>query len=208
MVRGKSAQRNWLKVHRADPFVQRAARHGYRSRAVYKLMEIDRRERLLRPGLCVVELGAAPGGWSQYAVERLGPTGTIVAVDLLDMPAIAGVTTIRGDFCDPAVQDSVLVHLANRPADLVLSDMAPNITGIRSADEARAEQLYCAALEFAGRVLKPGGDMFVKLFAGSGVEMVRGRFNERFARCAVRKPQASRSRSREFYLLARGYRSG
>ena len=206
MVRGKTGKRNWLKMHRADPYVQRATRHGYRSRAVYKLIEIDTQQRLLRPGLCVVELGAAPGGWSQYTVERIGPTGVLVAVDLLDMSPIAGVTVIRGDFCDPAVQDSVQIHLQNRPADLVLSDMAPNITGIRSADEARAERLQAAALEFAGRVLKPGGDMLIKLFAGSGVDAVRGRFSECFARSMVCKPKASRSKSREFYLLARGYR--
>ncbi len=208
MVRGKSSKRKWLKSHQADPFVQRAAAHGYRSRAVYKLIEIDERDRLLRPGLHVVELGSAPGGWSQYVAERVGPTGKLIAVDVLEMAAVPGVTVIRGDFCDAAVEDSVRSCLANGRADLVLSDLAPNITGIQSADEARAERLELAALEFARRTLKPGGDMLIKLLSGSGVEGVRGCFAAYFAHCAVRKPKASRPKSREFYLLARRFRGG
>ncbi len=206
MVRGKTAKRNWVRTHRSDPYVRRAAREGYRSRAAYKLQEIDRRERLLAPGRCVVELGAAPGGWTQYAAERIAPGGMLVAVDLQQMSPLTGVTVMQGDFRDLQIQDAVRDALNDRPVDLVLSDLAPNITGIGFTDAARAEALQTAALEFAVRVLRPGGAMLVKLFAGAGVESVTERFAQRFARCTVRKPAASRSRSREFYLLARDYR--
>lgn len=205
MVRRKSGKSNWLQEYAFDGFVKQAVRQGYRSRAVYKLIEIDKRDRLFRSGMCVVDIGAAPGSWSQYAASRIGGTGHLIALDRVDMAPIHGVTIIRGDLTDLEVQNIVKNKLGDQPVDLVIADVAPNMSGIRVADEARAERLYDAVLDFADQVLRVDGKVLLKLFAGSGIDEVRRRFQERFARCVVRKPQASRSRSREFYLLALRY---
>jgi 23S rRNA (uridine2552-2'-O)-methyltransferase len=203
--RTKSSAR-WLAEHASDEYVQRAQREGFRSRAVYKLAEIHESEPLLRRGLRLVDLGAAPGGWSQYAARMVGPTGRIVATDVLAMDAIPGVDFIQGDFREEDVLQAVLGALGGAPVDLVLSDMAPNMAGIDAVDQPRALYLAELALEFCERVLAPGGDVLVKLFQGAGFEeLVRGT-RRRFARVVLKKPKASRARSPEIYMLARQFR--
>jgi 23S rRNA (uridine2552-2'-O)-methyltransferase len=203
--RSKSSAR-WLAEHASDAYVQRAKAEGYRSRAVYKLMEIHSSEHLLKPGLRCVDLGAAPGGWSQYAARLIGPSGRVVATDLLPMDAIAGVDFVQGDFREDAVLEAVLAPLRGGRVDLVLSDMAPNMAGIDVVDQARALHLAELALEFCDRVLAPGGDALVKLFQGAGfAELVRDT-RRRFGRVVLKKPKASRARSPEIYLLARQFR--
>jgi 23S rRNA (uridine2552-2'-O)-methyltransferase len=194
--------RRWLQRHVADPYVRQAQAQGYRSRASFKLLEIDQRDRLLRAGAVVVDLGAAPGGWSQVAAERVGPQGRVVAVDLLEMAPLAGVEFIRGDFDDPAVLAQLLA-LVPGGADLVMSDMAPNITGVRDVDQPAALYLAELALDFAARVLKPNGALLVKCFEGAGSQELRALFGRRFGQVLVRKPDASRDRSREHYLIGR-----
>ena len=206
MARSASS-RTWLREHENDPFVLRARREGYRARAAYKLLEIDDRDRLLRPGALVVDLGAAPGSWSQVAAARVGARGRVVAVDLLPVDPVPGVEVVQGDFTDAAVADRVAAALGGRPADLVLSDMAPNISGIASADQARAMHLAELALEFAIEHLGPGGAFLVKVFQGAGFPEFRAGMLRRFASLATRKPAASRGRSTEVYLLGRGPRT-
>jgi 23S rRNA (uridine2552-2'-O)-methyltransferase len=202
MKRTKTS-RAWMAEHVNDPYVQRAKRLGYRSRAAFKLLEIDARDHLLKPGAVVVDLGAAPGGWSQVAAQKVGPAGRVIAVDLLEMAPVAGVVFLKGDFTDPAVAARLEAALGGRGVDLVLSDMAPNISGIGAADQARHLHLAEMALAFALGRLKPDGVFLVKLFQGSGFEaFVRGA-REHFRQVCLRKPEASRSRSREVYLLAR-----
>mgnify|MGYP002622801907 FL=1 len=203
MARSKTSAA-WLREHVTDPFVRQAKQQGYRSRAAFKLIEMLERDRLLRPGMRVVDLGAAPGGWSQVIAPRVGETGQVIALDLLEMAPLAGVTFIRGDFRDDAVLAALETVLAGKPVDLVLSDMAPNISGIASADQARAEHLVELALAFALAHLKPGGALLVKAFQGQGIEALRREMNRHFDTVSVRKPKASRGRSSEFYLLARG----
>jgi 23S rRNA (uridine2552-2'-O)-methyltransferase len=203
--RSKSSQR-WLREHFDDPFVARAQQEGYRSRAVYKLTEIDRRDQLLRPGLRVVDLGAAPGGWSQYAAERVGPSGRVVASDILAMEPIPGVEIVTGDFHEESVLSAILEQLGGEMADLVLSDIAPNLSGTDAIDQPRAMHLCELALDLAVRVLKPNGVFLVKLFQGQGSDEFMRELRRRFARVVVRKPEASRPRSREVYVLARGLR--
>lgn len=205
MARSKSS-RTWLSEHFTDEFVKRARKEGYRSRAVYKLKEIDERDRLLRPGMIVVDLGAAPGAWTQYVRERVGRDGRVIALDILPMDALAGVEVLQGDFTTDTVVQALLDALAGRPADLVISDMAPNITGIDSADQARAMYLAELALDFSAQVLKPGGAFLVKVFQGRGFNELYKVMQQRFARVATRKPKASRPRSPELYLLATGFR--
>ena len=201
-VRGK----NWMQEHVADAYVKRARAEGMRSRAAYKLDEIAGRDRLLKPGLVVVDLGAAPGSWSQVAAERVGPGGQVVAVDLLDMTPLRGVTFIRGDFREAAVLAEVERALGARKADLVLSDMAPNLSGIAATDQARALELAELALEFATRHLKPQGNLLVKAFQGAGFEAFLKGLRGCFTAVAVRKPGASRDRSSEVYLVGKGLR--
>lgn len=203
--RSKSSQR-WLREHFDDPFVARAQQEGYRSRAVYKLAEIDQRDHLLRPGLRVVDLGAAPGGWSQYAAERIGRTGRVVASDILPMEPIPGVDIVTGDFHEESVLNAILAQLGEQPADLVLSDIAPNLSGTDAVDQPRAIYLCELALDFAVRVLKPNGAFLVKLFQGQGSDEFLREVRTRFGRVVVRKPSASRPRSREVYVLAQGLR--
>src|SRR5574340_1281069 len=207
MARTKTSKA-WMREHVNDPYVKRAQSEGYRSRAAYKLAQIAERDKLLRPGMIVVDLGAAPGGWSQIAAQQVAPGGRVIAVDLLEMPALPGVTFIHGDFHDGATLAGLERLLAGRAVDLVLSDMAPNISGIASVDQARAMALAELALDFAVRHLKPQGNFLVKTFQGAGfeefVKILRGRFGQ----VLIRKPEASRSRSSEVYLLAKGLKRG
>ncbi len=203
MAKTPSSKR-WLQEHARDPYVRQARRSGYRSRAAYKLIDIDRRDRLFGPGMNVVDLGAAPGGWSQVARERVGADGTVLAVDILEIPAIPGVRSIRGDFTHAAVMQEILAEVRGS-VDLVLSDMAPNMSGMTVVDQSRIISLAECALEFAEEALRRGGDLLVKAFQGDGFEAFRRRLRAGFAEVASRKPQASRRRSSEIYLLARGY---
>ncbi|MGD2168193.1 MAG: SAM-dependent methyltransferase [Gammaproteobacteria bacterium] len=202
--RGGSSAR-WRARQETDPFVERARREGWRGRAVFKLMEIDRRERLIRRGQTIVDLGAAPGSWCQYAVRKTGSSGRIVAIDLLAMDPIPGVEFEQADFTDTRVVEALEQRCGHRRVDLVLSDMAPNISGNRALDQPRSIALAEDALWFAEQVLVPGGDLLVKLFQGAGTNNYVELARERFARARLVKPAASRSRSREIYLLARGF---
>jgi 23S rRNA (uridine2552-2'-O)-methyltransferase len=202
----RTSSARWLAEHHSDEFVKRARELGYRSRAVFKLEELDERHRLLRPGMTVVDLGAAPGGWCQYAAKRLGRGGRIIALDILPMEAVPGVEFIEGDFREEAVLERLKGVLAGCGVDLVMSDMAPNMSGMRDVDVVRAAYLCELALDVARESLKPGGAMVMKAFIGSGFdEMVRA-VRSSFARVAVRKPKASRNRSAETYLVATGFR--
>jgi 23S rRNA (uridine2552-2'-O)-methyltransferase len=196
-----------MQEHVADRYVKRARAEGMRSRAAYKLGEIADRDRLLRPGMLVVDLGAAPGGWSQVAAARVGPQGRVIALDLLDMTPVRGVEFIRGDFRDAAVAAELAGALGGRPADLVLSDMAPNLSGIAATDQARALELALLALDFAVKHLKPQGNLLVKAFQGAACDELRKAMRERFAAVATRKPEASRGRSSEVYLVGEGLRA-
>jgi 23S rRNA (uridine2552-2'-O)-methyltransferase len=203
MARSKSSSR-WLKEHFSDPFVKRAQAEGWRSRAVFKLEELIDRDRLLKPGMAVVDLGAAPGGWSQMVRERLGDTGRVVALDILPMPGIAGVEFIEGDFREEAVVQRLEATLRGVAIDLVLSDMAPNMSGVDVADQARAMHLAELAQEFAAAHLKPGGAFVVKLFQGRGFDEYLKNLRKAYTRVSMRKPKASRARSPEVYALAIG----
>lgn len=203
MARSHSS-RQWLRRHVNDPFVQRSKREGYRSRSAYKLTEVDDRDRLLKGGQAVVDLGSAPGGWAQVAAKRVGPSGRVIAIDLLEMRPVDGVTFIQGDFTSRKGLARVEAALAGRKADVVLSDMSPNMSGIPSSDQARSMGLAEAALEFAALHLKPDGAFLVKVFQGSGHDEFLRRMRATFAKVAVRKPQASRGESAEQYLLGRG----
>ena len=202
--RSKSSSR-WLQEHFSDPFVQRARSEGWRSRAIFKLEEIDRKEKLLKPGQVCLDLGAAPGAWSQYARRQVGRPGRVIATDMLPMPAVPGVEFVLGDFREPEVFQAVLDLCQERAVDVLLSDMAPNLSGVDVIDQPRAMHLAELALEFAGRVLKPQGCALIKVFQGAGFEdLVRGA-RVQFAKVKLLKPQASRSRSPELYLLAKAF---
>lgn len=203
MARSKSSAA-WLSEHVHDHFVQRAKAEGWRSRAVFKLMEIDARDHLLRSGGVVVDLGAAPGGWCQYVASRVGEKGRVVGLDMLDMTPIHGVEFIQGDFTEAGVLDLLDRTLDGRAVDLVLSDMAPNISGVGSADQARSVYLAELALEFAAGRLQPSGTFLVKVFHGSGFDGFRRAVQDAFCEVSTRKPKASRDRSSEVYLLGRG----
>ena len=196
----------WMHEHVNDPYVREAERRGYRSRAAFKLIELAEKDRLLRPGMTVVDLGAAPGSWSQVLRERLGPRSKIVAVDVLPMQPIAGVDVVTADFSTEEGLRAVAEALHGAPADLVLSDMAPNLSGIDSVDQARSVHLAELAFEFSCQYLRPGGDLAVKVFQGSGLAEVQRQVQARFAKVHVRKPKASRDRSREVFLVAREMR--
>jgi 23S rRNA (uridine2552-2'-O)-methyltransferase len=202
--RTKSSAR-WLAEHASDEFVKRAREEGWRSRAVFKLAEIQERERLLRPGIRCVDLGAAPGGWSQYAARIVGGASRIVATDILAMDAIPGVEFVQGDFREDSVLERVLAAVGSEKVDLVLSDMAPNMAGIDAVDQPRSMYLAELALEFADRVLTPGGDALIKLFQGAGFDEILREARRRYGRVVTKKPKASRTRSPEIYLLARQF---
>jgi 23S rRNA (uridine2552-2'-O)-methyltransferase len=203
--RSKSSAR-WLAEHAADPYVKRAHEEGWRSRAAFKLEEIQKSDRLLKPGMTVVDLGAAPGGWSQYAARRLDGKGRVIALDVLEMPAIPGVEFIQGDFSDEAVLERLNALLGGGKVDLVMSDMAPNMMGIADVDHDRSMLLVELAEEFAAQALRPGGDLLMKVFQGRGFQPLVGRLRKSYETVKLRKPKASRSRSPEVYVLARGYR--
>ena len=207
MKRSKTSKQ-WMREHVNDVYVQRAKREGYRSRAAYKLLEIAARDRLFKPGMVVVDLGAAPGGWSQVAQAQIGPNGRVVALDVLDMAPLPGVAFVRGDFREAAIADALGQALAGREIDLVLSDMSPNISGIAVADQARVMHLAELALEFAAEHLKRRGSLLVKVFQGSGFQEFLRLMRARFESVVTRKPEASRGRSSELYLLGKGHRGG
>jgi 23S rRNA (uridine2552-2'-O)-methyltransferase len=202
MARSKSSRR-WLDEHFDDPYVKRAQEQGLRSRSAFKLIELDDKYRLLTPGALVVDLGAAPGGWSEVVIPRVGETGRVIALDILPMEPIAGVDFIEGDFTEAEALEALEAALGGRKADLVLSDMAPNMSGVAVTDQARAMYLAELALEFATENLKPGGDLLVKVFQGEGFDAFVQQCRTAFGKVKVRKPDASRPRSREVYLLAR-----
>ena len=204
--RSKSSGR-WLDEHFKDPYVRRAQNSGLRSRAAFKLEEIDAAEKLIFPGAVVVDLGAAPGGWSQYAARRLAGDGRVFALDLLPMDAITGVTFLQGDFREQAALDALLAGLGPRRVDLVMSDMAPNISGVDVVDQARAADLESLALDFSRQVLAPGGVLLMKVFQGAGFEELLAEARRTFRGVRMRKPKASRQRSSETYLVAREPRS-
>jgi 23S rRNA (uridine2552-2'-O)-methyltransferase len=197
----------WMHEHVTDHWVGEAKRRGYRSRAAFKLIEVADKDALLRPGMTVVDLGAAPGSWSQVLRERLGPTSTIVALDVLPVEPIAGVDVVRADLRTDEGLVALEDALGGRKADLVVSDMAPNLSGVASADQARAVHLAELALEFARRRLQPGGDLVVKLFQGEGFAEFRRSMAASFAKVYVRKPVSSRDRSREVFLVGKGFRN-
>jgi len=204
MARSKSSKR-WLNEHFDDEFVLRAQKEGYRSRAIYKLIEIQQKDHILKPGMTVIDLGAAPGGWTEYAVKQLGRQGRMIALDILPMEPVAGVEIIQGDFREDAVLQQLLDLMGGASADLVISDMAPNISGMEVVDIPRAYFLAELALDLARQVLKPGGGLLVKLFQGEGFDAYQKDLKQDFKRVVMRKPKASRARSREIYALATGY---
>jgi 23S rRNA (uridine2552-2'-O)-methyltransferase len=195
-----------MREHVNDAYVKRAQTEGYRSRAAYKLLEIARADRLFRPGMLVLDLGAAPGSWSQVAAGAVKPAGRVVAIDLLEIKPLPGVQVLQGDVRLPQVQERLAAALGTARADLVLCDIAPNISGVASTDQARHRELCELALEFAGHYLKPGGAFLIKAFQGSGYPEFLASMKGRFAQVASRKPSASRDRSPEMYLLGKGFR--
>lgn len=203
MARSKSSSR-WLKEHFKDEYVRRAQEQGYRSRAVFKLLEVQEKDRILKPGMVVVDLGAAPGGWSEAARQLVGRNGRLIATDILPMDPIEGVEFLEGDFREDEVLDRLLALIGEDRADLVLSDMAPNMSGVDAVDQPRAMYLAELALDLARKILKPGGDFLVKVFQGEGSEAYLRTLRQDFDKVIVRKPRASRPRSREVYILARG----
>ncbi len=196
----------WLKEHFDDQYVQRSWQDGYRSRASYKLLEIDAKDKLLKSGMTVIDLGAAPGGWSQIAAEKVGPTGVVIASDILEMDALAGVDFVQGDFTEDAVLEAILGALGERPVDLIISDMAPNMSGMAAIDQPQAMYLVELALDLARQTLRPGGRFLTKVFQGEGFDDFLKELRGSFTRVVTRKPEASRARSREVYLLAEGFK--
>jgi 23S rRNA (uridine2552-2'-O)-methyltransferase len=205
MKRSKTSK-GWMQEHVNDEYVKRAQRDGYRARAAYKLIEIDDKDHLIKPGMNIVDLGSAPGSWSQVAVQRLKGQGKVFALDLLEMQPVAGVQFIQGDFREQAVLDQLEAMLNGMPIDLVIADMAPNISGISDVDQANAMYLTELALDFSYKWLKPGGQFLVKVFNGSGFEEIVRNMRQGFDKVASRKPKASRDRSSEVYLLGSGRR--
>jgi 23S rRNA (uridine2552-2'-O)-methyltransferase len=205
MARSKTSNK-WLTEHFNDEFVKKAQKEGYRSRAVYKLMEMDDKDRLLKPGMAVVDLGAAPGSWSELLSKRVGDSGRIFALDILPMDALGDVTFIEGDFTEQAVYDALIKELDGKWVDLVISDMAPNISGMKAVDQPKMMYLAELALEFAINVLKPGGTFLTKVFTGAGIDEYKKELRQHFAKITVRKPKASRARSSEIYLLAKQFK--
>jgi len=206
MARSKSSHQ-WLQEHVNDPYVKQAQRDGYRSRSSYKLIQLNEKDRLIRPGMLIVDLGSAPGGWSQVAGRLVGEAGRVVATDILPMDPLKNVEFLQGDFTDEAVLKQVLGLLGGREPDLILCDIAPNITGIDSADQAASMYLVELALDFARQALKPQGDFVAKVFQGEGSDAYLKDLRSSFGKVLVRKPAASRPRSREVYVVARGFKA-
>ena len=205
MARPKNSK-EWLKEHFDDQFVAQSRRDGYRSRASYKLVELAEKDRLIKPGMTVVDLGSAPGGWSQVAVQMTGDQGRVIASDILEMDAIAGVEFIHGDFTDETVYQRLLDAIGARPVDLVISDMAPNMSGNAVIDQPAAMYLVELALDMAQSILKPGGAFVAKLFHGSGFDDYVKTVRQQYSKVVMRKPEASRARSRETYIVATGFK--
>ena len=201
-ARSKSSQQ-WLQEHNNDYYVKRAQEDGYRSRASYKLLEINKKDRLFKPSSVVVDLGSSPGGWSQVAAKLVGSKGKVIASDILQMESIAGVDFILGDFTDPDILQNILDLLEKDVVDLVISDMAPNMSGIKGVDQPKAMYLVELALDLACQILKPGGNFVVKVFHGEGFDQYMLELKKRFKRVVARKPEASRPRSREVYVVAK-----
>jgi 23S rRNA (uridine2552-2'-O)-methyltransferase len=206
MGRSKSSHQ-WMQRHVKDEYVQRAQRDGYRSRASYKLLELQDKDHILKPGQVVVDLGAAPGGWSQVAAKLTGEQGKVFAMDILDMDAIHGVEFLQGDFRDELVLDELMNLLDGRAVDLVISDIAPNTSGVRAVDQPRSMYLCELALDFARNTLKPGGGFATKIFQGEGFDEYIRDARQSFTRLVTRKPKSSRPKSREVYVVATGYKS-
>jgi len=205
MKRSKTSAR-WLREHEEDEFVKRARKEGYRSRSSYKLIEIDEKYRLLRPGMCVVDLGAAPGGWSQVAGKRVGASGRVIAVDVLPMDPLENVQFLQGDFTEEALFERLLALTAVRPVDLVISDMAPNLSGVKDIDQPRVAYLVELAVDLVDKVLCQDGNLVAKCFEGEGINEIRAALKDRFTKVANFKPRASRGRSREIYVVGSGYK--
>lgn len=208
MAKKKSSSKAWLKEHRDDPYVQQAQRDGYRSRASYKLLEIQEKDSLIRPGMTLLDLGSAPGGWSQVAAELVGHSGRVIASDILPMDTLAGVEFIAGDFTEDEVFERILDAIGDASVELVISDMAPNLSGLSAVDQPRAMYLVELAVDMARQVLIPGGGLVAKVFQGEGFDELMRDVKGCFASVVTRKPRASRPRSREVYLVAKGYRGG
>ncbi len=207
MAKSKSSK-TWLQEHERDEYVQRSRKDGYRSRASYKLLELDQNARLFKPGMTVVDLGAAPGGWSQIAISRVGERGAVVASDILAMDTITDVDFVQGDFTEEVVFNVILDRLNARPVDLVISDMAPNMSGMKAIDQPKAMYLVELALDFSRQVLKHEGVLLTKIFQGEGFDALLRDIRVDFNSVAIKKPDASRARSSEVYCLARGFRGG
>ncbi|MFL0801399.1 MAG: 23S rRNA (uridine(2552)-2'-O)-methyltransferase RlmE [Agarilytica sp.] len=204
MARSKSSNR-WLQEHFNDNYVKSSQGDGYRSRASYKLIELDKKDQLFKRGMAVVDLGAAPGGWSQVAIEKVGDNGSVLASDILTMDPIAGVTFVEGDFTEESVLNTLLAVLGDAKADLVISDMAPNMSGIAEIDQPQSMYLVELALDMARQVLKPGGTMVAKVFQGEGFDEYMKDCRQSFKKVVIRKPDASRARSREVYIVAKQF---
>ena len=204
MSKNKSSKR-WLQTQNKDLYVKKARKLDFRSRAIYKLQEIDKKDQLIKPNYCVVDLGSSPGSWSQYLSGIIDSSGRIIAIDILPMNPIEQVLFISGDFTDEIIQKQCLKEVGEYGADLVISDMTPNLTGIRVTDQSRNMAIAELVYDFSTQILKPGGDLLVKLFEGDGTYEYRQLLKEKFAKVQIRKPKASRDQSREFYVLARSY---
>ena len=206
MARKKSSSKSWLKEHFRDPYVQQAQREGYRSRSCYKLLELQQKDKLIKPGMTVIDLGSAPGGWSQVAGKLVGRKGRVIASDILPMDSLEDVEFIQGDFTEEAVFEQIMAATGDQPVDLVISDMAPNMSGMSAVDQPRSMYLVELALDLARQVLRPGGAFICKVFHGEGFDELLRDARRSFGKVLTRKPAASRARSREVYLVARDYR--
>ena len=205
MTRSKSSK-NWLREHFDDRYVKQSKQAGYRSRSSFKLLEIQKKDKLLHPGMVVIDLGAAPGGWSQVAADLVGDHGRVVASDILPMPTIAGVEFVQGDFTEGQVLEKIVKAVGERPVDLVISDMAPNMSGIAHIDQPKALYLVELAFDLARQVLRPGGSVLTKVFQGQGTDTLMADLRNDFSKLMIRKPDASRSRSREVYWVIKGFK--
>jgi 23S rRNA (uridine2552-2'-O)-methyltransferase len=203
----KSKNRDWIKQHLNDPYVKQAQKDGYRSRASYKLLEIIEKERMIRPGMTIVDLGSAPGGWSQVASRMVGHEGRVHALDILPMDPVAGVDFILGDFTEQEIFDQLLKLIGNRPVDLVISDMAPNLTGAKAVDQPAMMYLAELGIDLTCQVLKPEGGFIAKLFQGEGFDQFVRHVRTLFNSVSMKKPDASRAKSREVYLVAKGLKA-
>lgn len=206
MTKKRPSSKAWLKEHRDDPYVQQAQREGYRSRACYKLIELQGKDKFMRPGMTVLDLGSAPGGWSQVAVARVGDQGKVIASDILPMDSLAGVAFIEGDFTEEHVFDAIISALDGTLVDVVISDMSPNMSGVSAVDQPRSIYLVELALDMAQKVLTSGGTFVAKVFHGEGFDQVFQATKGSFLKVLTRKPKASRPRSREVYMVAKGFR--